>query len=823
VVGSDVSFASGAYAPYTASGRRLLAHELTHVVQQRALGPIVSRDLEEEARHHLVDPSLYPQLSAEIDRVGEDMSQNDDLALRANASRVHLLLSYRSHPLLTIQDELDDFVMECHVAALTEIDTLNALPQSGRELAMAAYAQGFPLEWSGRYRYALSLGVNAVELLTRWQDQLEHLRASSRRLGPGIYGHGLPVPASELARLTDFTLRIVDSRNQESPVGEYAREGVRHIQLKWVVAFAFTWERMTDNVAEAVADGEVIASYAAWRDFMDNRHEVLRTLPQRAHELLAGSDEEANAFADTGQQLANAAVALGMVSGLAGLMGILSGWGEVSELFLEGLHDADRLIAEAGRGDRFQKALIWAWENGYFGAAADAALDALIANAPRILAELATILIAQTIPVVNVALDLYLLFSLGWDVASLLGELTMAVLDVTAATSVPSLQRAAHRLSVVLMNGGLQIATVLITMGVARTTSAVRTRANAIRAAETGLSEETAMRRAFEELPRQQRAPLEEGAARQAQDAAAAHRRANDPTSFPAAERASGPIERPRPGEAMRDVTPETRVMLERRPDLRRALDRSPRASRALRKCASPCYPDFATTTQIDRLERMLEAMETSGRYYDPSRLTNYLRTMTSTAELEIALNALARDVERRLGVVGEFAETGRLGPDASTPLPSARTTVLRNTPGVAASGQGLPRRGAGWFEATATGANEVRVALIPGEIADRLRRIGRFETFDSFRQTFWQLVANDPVYRRAFAYYPENITRMRAGLAPWPPSRRITGGRVETVGRGSNAVYQLNHRHAVEHGGGVYDLDNIEIVTPRFHGEVAQ
>src|SRR5260370_38153821 len=36
-VGSDVVFASGRYAPQTNAGRRLLAHELTHVVQQHGL------------------------------------------------------------------------------------------------------------------------------------------------------------------------------------------------------------------------------------------------------------------------------------------------------------------------------------------------------------------------------------------------------------------------------------------------------------------------------------------------------------------------------------------------------------------------------------------------------------------------------------------------------------------------------------------------------------------------------------------------------------------------------------------------------------------
>jgi hypothetical protein len=37
--GSELVFRTGAYVPGTASGRRLLAHELTHVVQQAAAGP----------------------------------------------------------------------------------------------------------------------------------------------------------------------------------------------------------------------------------------------------------------------------------------------------------------------------------------------------------------------------------------------------------------------------------------------------------------------------------------------------------------------------------------------------------------------------------------------------------------------------------------------------------------------------------------------------------------------------------------------------------------------------------------------------------------
>jgi hypothetical protein len=42
-VGNSISFAAGQYAPSTLAGQRLLAHELTHVVQQGAAGPAVQR------------------------------------------------------------------------------------------------------------------------------------------------------------------------------------------------------------------------------------------------------------------------------------------------------------------------------------------------------------------------------------------------------------------------------------------------------------------------------------------------------------------------------------------------------------------------------------------------------------------------------------------------------------------------------------------------------------------------------------------------------------------------------------------------------------
>lgn len=60
--GGDIVFRSGAYAPGTAAGRRLLAHELAHVVQQGvgARAPLVQRRLDEDGKEMGEEPPAIP-------------------------------------------------------------------------------------------------------------------------------------------------------------------------------------------------------------------------------------------------------------------------------------------------------------------------------------------------------------------------------------------------------------------------------------------------------------------------------------------------------------------------------------------------------------------------------------------------------------------------------------------------------------------------------------------------------------------------------------------------------------------------------------------
>jgi hypothetical protein len=97
----------------------------------------------------------------------------------------------------------------------------------------------------------------------------------------------------------------------------------------------------------------------------------------------------------------------------------------------------------------------------------------------------------------------------------------------------------------------------------------------------------------------------------------------------------------------------------------------------------------------------------------------------------------------------------------------------------------------------------------MPGQIAARLEG-KRFRNFDHFREEFWKTVAADRHLSSQFSR--GNRSRMSAGLAPVAPRNQHVGGQKS---------YEIHHIKPIVHKGGVYDLNNLMIVTPRYHKEV--
>ncbi|KPW44358.1 MULTISPECIES: S-type pyocin domain-containing protein [Pseudomonas syringae group] len=105
-------------------------------------------------------------------------------------------------------------------------------------------------------------------------------------------------------------------------------------------------------------------------------------------------------------------------------------------------------------------------------------------------------------------------------------------------------------------------------------------------------------------------------------------------------------------------------------------------------------------------------------------------------------------------------------------------------------------------------GATSGLGAPIPTEIADQLRGKS-FGTFDSFRRALWKAVASTELVEQ---FTDNNVDRMREGKAPKARYRDRAGK------RGS---FELHHADEVAKGGKVYDVDNLNVVTPKHHLDI--
>jgi RHS repeat-associated protein len=99
-------------------------------------------------------------------------------------------------------------------------------------------------------------------------------------------------------------------------------------------------------------------------------------------------------------------------------------------------------------------------------------------------------------------------------------------------------------------------------------------------------------------------------------------------------------------------------------------------------------------------------------------------------------------------------------------------------------------------------------IGIIPKEIGEKLN--GRtFNNFDEFREALWREIGNSK-YTNEFSN--ANITRMKEGLAPKVMHSQMYG---------KLASYIIHHKKPIHDGGGVYDLSNLLISTPRMHQEI--
>lgn len=137
--------------------------------------------------------------------------------------------------------------------------------------------------------------------------------------------------------------------------------------------------------------------------------------------------------------------------------------------------------------------------------------------------------------------------------------------------------------------------------------------------------------------------------------------------------------------------------------------------------------------------------------------------------------------------------------------LGSSRTAgEIRNSPGLSIVSAEL------FDSKTILRGSHKNAGLIPKEIGEKLVR-RNFKDFKDFKEQFW-LTVSESKYVTEFG--PTNLSHMRKGNAPFT---------LNTQALGKRNRYELHHIQPISQGGGVYDLDNLMIVTPRFHLEVLE
>ncbi|QNN46213.1 putative Ig domain-containing protein [Thermomonas brevis] len=136
-----------------------------------------------------------------------------------------------------------------------------------------------------------------------------------------------------------------------------------------------------------------------------------------------------------------------------------------------------------------------------------------------------------------------------------------------------------------------------------------------------------------------------------------------------------------------------------------------------------------------------------------------------------------------------------------SNPIP-VRLVSPRYLPGMVTVSGDLKRVSGVWLDAATP-------TPIPSQVGDALVGM-KFNTFDDLRSAIWEQIGGNPELNSGFT--PRNVQLMRDGYAPRTPPQYLNDN--GAFGKGFN----LHHVDPIKNGGAVYDLSNLQIVSPKAH-----
>jgi hypothetical protein len=870
-VGSHLVFRAGGFRPDRVEGRELLAHELAHAVREGGppltggrltvgspddaeereadrlarqgrgtdseaagtTGEVLRRQPDEPedtaAEDRWADYDLSrtggrgcddelieeycpldldenpPVLKGADARVGEfvqtscrEIHESGDAATRSKARRRVLLAGESPPDLFTDDAEARAWWSDIAEAADTEEKALVAL---GKEF-LVQVPSAFPATAARAYRTRSTLRVDLATLRTQQDEARRVVREAGITMGIYLQGQGMPKrgtpPPMFLGQAGDQLLwpHYVQS---QGVVGDLARAVLRYRATMGPSRFVQEYNQRVENEAADIERGEACPPEYILRD---------ADLGPRATISLSAGDAwavlRAELAGDSGGLLAGLNEATVATLLTLRQLAMSPEDHEGTATHLEARRVADERIAGESGIERLFDAIDIAAYQGYFGQAKDDLVTALKENWETLLLVAGITIGVSLIPVIGWIIG-GALIAVG--VASTVIDVAKAIRRCLNATTLTELQAGAWDIAKAAVSAGVDVLLGAVTWGAGRAWRAVR-------GAKRGATPGTPPPRPGAPAARGPLGIIDEvgqlgRAASRQKIAELTPAELDAELSVLARSRKAGPV------GAREEVALPNRH--EYRTDeglvwCRHSIDGGclvPAMKGAAAKAPADRVLSAVQDARYERIWNVLDehALDWTHVFRDRAEVESFLGRF---ADNDTALLELERRVAGVVDRHGALAEkTGVAGvkrtkgmSEFDEALTGAQLRAVESGPAV--GGTNLPDLGADWL----FGTQARMVSRIPGQIARRMRSI-TFRNWRDFRETFWRMVAQDPQLSQRFS--TSNLARMAQGRAPF-----VVG--VEAVGGRANAVYQINHTRPLEQGGSVFDLDYLEVVTPRVH-----
>jgi hypothetical protein len=170
------------------------------------------------------------------------------------------------------------------------------------------------------------------------------------------------------------------------------------------------------------------------------------------------------------------------------------------------------MVAGLDENGRVIQALLWANEGDYFSEASKRVAEAVKEAGKENAGIMVGAIIAQEIPVINVAVDLYFLYQGIKGAAGAVKGLQAAFVSAGKATNTVELQRESAKLATAIVGQGIQA--ILSLLAIAGTAAAIKGKITKIKTESPGISDEEALNKALQDTPKEKVSAFSEAAAR---------------------------------------------------------------------------------------------------------------------------------------------------------------------------------------------------------------------------------------------------------------------------------------------------------------------